>query len=364
MLTDFFDAYTTAYKPYKDGRWCYEDGLIYRGLELLHKTTGESRWLDHIKQRVDAQITQDSKLVGYDQSDYNIDNIMSGRALMYLYETTGDARYLATAETLVDQLSTHPRTNSGVYWHKLRYPWQVWLDGLYMGLPFQISYGLKTENAALVEDALQQLDKALVMTFVPATGLYCHAVDEARKQRWANPETGQSPAHWARSLGWLAMALVDVAELVGEKRFAPLRARAEVFLANVLRLRGADGLWLQVIDQPELAENYKETSASAMFVYGLLKGRALGLVPDQTTDFFGPLGDFAVKPKSGGGFEMVEICEVAGLGPFENRYRDGSAEYYLSERVVADDAKGVGPMMMSYAASLQAESVPVSANVG
>jgi unsaturated rhamnogalacturonyl hydrolase len=199
---------------------------------------------------------------------------------------------------------------------------------------------------------------------VSETGLYAHAIDEARKQPWANPETGHSRAHWARAVGWLAMALVDVAEMVGPKRFAPLAEQAEKLLAEVAKTRQPGGLWLQVMDQPDLEGNYQESSASAMFVYALEKGAQLGLYYGATEGLFDTLVSATVRPKAGGGHEMADICHVAGLGMYEDRFRDGSAEYYLSEVQVADDTKGVGPLMMAAGASLsvqQKENVALAA---
>ncbi|AUH34350.1 glycoside hydrolase family 88/105 protein [Paracoccus tegillarcae] len=347
MLADYIDDYVTRYQPYKGGNWCYEDGCIYRGLELLHIETGDPRWLDHLHRLADAQIGDDGSLAGYNLSDYNIDNVLPGRALLYLQQQTGEPRYMTAADLLARQLQTHPRTQSGVYWHKLRYPWQIWLDGIYMGQPFRIAHAQAKGQPEDVADSLRQIDIALKALLDAEAGLYRHAFDEAREQPWADKKTGQSPAFWARAIGWLAMALVDVADLVGDD-FAPLKGRTVDLLNRLQALRQPDGLWLQVIDRPDLTGNYQEMSTSAMFAYALLRGARLGLV-DQPSGLAETLFAQAVKPKSGGGHEMVEICEVAGLGMFENRYRDGSAEYYLTERRVADDAKGVGPLMMAAA---------------
>lgn len=347
MLTDFFDDYASLHQPYKGGAWCYEDGCIYRGLELLHTETGDDRWLAHLTRLIDAQVAEDGGLRGYKLSDYNIDNVLPGRALLYLHGLTGEARYRTAADLLARQLATHPRTRSGVFWHKLRYPWQIWLDGLYMGQPFLIAHAQATGQPAAVADSLAQIGTALDALIDPEAGLYRHAYDEAREQPWADPETGLSPAFWARAIGWLAMALVDVADLTGDD-FAPLRRRTVELLTRIRALREPGGLWLQVIDRPDLAGNYQETSASAMFAYALLRAGRLGLI-EPLRDEAAALFAQAVRPKAGGGWEMPEICEVAGLGMFENRFRDGSAEYYLTERRVADDAKGVGPLMMAAA---------------
>ncbi|SMY07581.1 glycoside hydrolase family 88/105 protein [Flavimaricola marinus] len=349
MLSEYFDDYATRYRPYKGGRWCYEDGLIYRGLELLHVETGDPRWLAHLHRLADPQIGADGTLKGYDLTEYNIDNVMAGRALMYLYGQTGEARYLTAADHQARQLATQPRTRSGVFWHKLRYPWQIWLDGLYMGHPFRIAHAQVIGDDAAVADSLRQIGTALDLLFDPATGLHRHAYDEAREQPWADPCSGLSPAFWARAIGWLAMALVDVADLV-KADFAPLQARTTAMLETIAALRIRDGLWLQVIDQPGLAGNYQETSASAMFAYAFERGARLGLVSPLPglTDL---LVAQSVKPRCNGGFEMVEMCEVAGLGWYEGRFRDGSPEYYVSEALASDDPKGVGPLMMATALS-------------
>lgn len=344
MSFDYIDDYVSGYQPYKGGRWCYEDGCIYRGLELLHQETGDQRWFDHLLRLCDPQVGSDGSLKAYVLSDYNIDNVLPGRALLYVHKQTGEARYNIAANVLARQLFTHPRTKSGVFWHKLRYPWQIWLDGLYMGQPFRIAHAQSIGDTDAVNDSLSQIDAALHATFDHNSGLYKHAYDEACEQAWADETTGRSQAFWARAIGWLAMALVDVAELVGDD-FSPLRERTVALLDVVQGLRQADGLWLQIIDRPDLPGNYQETSSSAMFTYALLRAARLGLV-DYPTGLSETLTAQCLKPDSDGALEMIDICEVAGLGIFENRFRDGSAEYYLTEKRVTDDAKGVGPLMM------------------
>jgi unsaturated rhamnogalacturonyl hydrolase len=363
VLTDYFSEYVAAYRPYKQGAWCYEDGCIYRGLELLYGATGNVRWRDALRRLLERQVGPDGSLAGYSLSDYNIDNILPGRALLFMAAATGEPRYRTAADSLVGQLATHPRTRSGVYWHKLRYPWQIWLDGLYMCHPFQVGYGLRFDRPDLVEDSLRQIALALEATFEPRTGLHAHAFDEARQQAWADPGTGRSRAHWARALGWLAMCLVDVAELVGPQAFRPLEPQSRALFERLLALRQPGGLWLQVIDRPDMAGNFHETSSSAMIAYALRKAARLGLAsaPDGMIE---AVLRASVRPKPGGGLEMADICEVAGLGAYEHRYRDGSPGYYLTEARVSDDAKGVGPLMMCRALQEQgpaAMAVPLSA---
>lgn len=354
--TDYFDQFCTRYQAYKKGSWCYEDGCIYRGLELLYQATGEQRWLNHLLRLIEPQVGPDGSLAGYTPEEFNIDNVLSGRALIFLDRETGDPRYMAAARRLIGQLDAHPRIPAGNYWHKKRYPSQVWLDGLYMGLPFQVEYALSSGELPRISDALQQIATALALTQV-RNGLYVHAYDDSRVEKWADQLTGKSPAVWSRAMGWLIMALVDIlAVLPADHASATLRKQTRTILLALTERQQPSGLWSQVLDAPDLAGNYDETSASAMFAYALLRAERMDLVASEEVSKVSASGQKAAETlvdkrlvEEEGETRLVGICQVAGLGPFEGRYRDGSAPYYLTEAVVADDAKGVGPFMMAYA---------------
>lgn len=357
-LTDYFDAYARDYSHYKGGTWCYEDGCLYRGLIALFEATGEDRWYRHLRRLIDAQVDADGNLAGYATTEYNIDNVLPGRALVYLATKTGDPRYRKAADLLAKQLQTHPRINAGPHWHKLRYPHQVWLDGLYMALPFKLEYGALADRPQLGEQALAEMLTALNLTFDAPSGLYRHGYDEARLQAWADPKTGLSPTHWGRSIGWLAMAMVDMMETLpaGPGR-DDLSARLSALLAVVARLRTADGRWLQLIDQPALEGNYAESSATAMFAYAFLKAQRLGIDGARAqvgTEAAASLAKHAMGPDASGRIVLQKICCVAGLGGFDGNYRDGTPAYYLSEVLRDDDIKGVGPLMMAHAEDVMA----------
>ncbi|MDS7594866.1 glycoside hydrolase family 88 protein [Agrobacterium tumefaciens] len=359
--TDYFEEFSRRYEHYKGGSWCYEDGCVYRGLQFLGEATGDRHWNDHLHRLADAQIAADGTLAGYSPEEYNIDHILAGRVLFPLAKQTGDGRYLKAADHLAGQLATHPRIPSGNYWHKKRYPHQVWLDGLYMGLPFQVEYGQVTGRPEFIVDALQQLSTALALTANPG-GLFVHGYDDSREQRWANPVTGHSPALWARAVGWLAMALVDVIVILPDDvATASLRKRARVLLGDVVTRQTENGLWMQVLDAPDLVGNYEETSASAMFAYALLRAVRLKLLEGEEAGAALSAGRRALeallqtklKQDGDGLTRLTGIVHVAGLGGFEGNYRSGTPEYYLTEPVVSDDAKGVGPLMMAYAENLR-----------
>lgn len=355
----YADAYARDYAPYKGGAWCYEDGCLYRGLVLLNQTTGEARWLDHLYRLAGAQVAEDGALSGYDPEEYNIDNILAGRCLFHLARKTGETRFLAAAGRLAAQLETHPRTRTGNYWHKAIYPEQVWLDGLYMGLPFQIEYGQVTGRGALVEDAVAQLLSALDLTRRP-DGLYAHGYDAARAQGWADPGTGQSPALWARALGWLAMALADCCDLLAERAPEALAFALRDLLDRLEGLATPAALWLQVPDSPDLPGNYAETSGSAMIAYAGLSAARQGIRPYGLTTALSTLATLEqvrLRPDAALGRTRLEgVCAVAGLGGASAR-RDGTPAYYISEPVVSDDPKGAGPLMMAAAEALRVRAL-------
>lgn len=356
MYKDYFDHFCQRYEPYKQGAWCYEDGCIYRGLMLLYQSSGERRWLDHLMRMVSRQVQDDGALVGYDPREFNIDNILPGRVLLFLDQQTKDARYMAAARRLIGQLDDHPRILAGNYWHKARYPHQVWLDGLYMALPFQVEYALAANDQPRISDALQQLATALVLT-ASGGGLHVHGYDESRQQAWADKETGKSPAVWARAMGWMVMALVDTLAILPEDAATKaLRTRTRSVLLAILQHQQESGLWLQVLDTPDLVGNYEETSASAMFAYASLVACRLQLLEPEETRRLDNSARRALDALLGTRFleedglvRLTGICQVAGLGALSGPYRDGTPAYYLSEPVVADDAKGVGPLMMAVA---------------
>lgn len=360
MLEAFFTRYAADYVYAKPGGvWCYEDGCVYRGLLELYRASGDEQWAAHLERLALPQIGADGSLLGYERDAYNIDNILTGRVLFHLAKS-GDPRYERAADLLASQLATHPRIAAGNYWHKKIYPHQVWLDGLYMGLPYQVEYGLDRDRPEMIEDAIDQLLHAASIMFDRRTGLYFHGYDESRSMYWADPQTGLSRALWGRAVGWLAMALADVAELlpISNPRRADVLAIAIQLADALLGYRSPNGLWLQVLDQPGLEGNYEEVSASAMFAYFLLR---TGRLAPQHRRFV----DAALKtldaigrnhlPRKGDGYVLTDICEVAGLGGFRGRERDGTAQYYISEPTTADDPKGVGPLMMAVAETMLLE---------
>jgi unsaturated rhamnogalacturonyl hydrolase len=342
----------SRYSP-EQVRWHYEHGLVLYSIYAL----GKPDYCAWAKTMYDTLIMEDGRIAGYRADEFNLDMINAGRLLFDLYAATGLTKYRTALETLRTQLKNQPRTPSGGFWHKQIYPNQIWLDGLYMAEPFYARYLKEYANSEGFADIVHQFVLSASKARDEKTGLLYHAWDESGKQAWAHPSTGCSPHFWGRALGWYCMALVDVldfipAELV-EYREA-LIGIANRLVEPIIHVQDdKTGLWHQVLDQGGREGNYLETSASAMFVYFLFKmSRKAYIHPDKApgakqaahAGYDGLLSQRVTQDEQGQ-LHLSGICSVAGLGG--NPYRDGSFAYYVSEKVVSDDFKGVGPFILA-----------------
>lgn len=350
LMTAHPDSF--SYDRAKPSHWDYELGLYLKSLEHLWRHTGDGGYFRYIQRQMDFYVQPDGSIRTYHLEEYNIDHITPGRAVLLLWQQTRQEKYRTAAQTLRRQLAQHPRTKEGGFWHKQRYPWQMWLDGLYMGEPFYAEYSLLFEEPNNLDDIANQFVWMEKHARDARTGLLYHAWDESREQRWADKTTGQSPHFWGRAMGWYAMALVDVLDDFPKNhpRRGELVAILQRLAEAVLRVQDApSGVWFQVLDKPNEPGNYREASASAMFAYALLKGARLGHLDARFAEaaqkaYAGIVREFVVQDPSGA-WHLDKVCQVAGLGG--NPYRDGSFQYYISEPIRRDDLKGCGPFIMA-----------------
>jgi unsaturated rhamnogalacturonyl hydrolase len=336
----------------KSRKWNYEQGVMLEALFHMWQYGADSLYLKYIEKNLDYYIEDDGKIRTYRMEEFQLDNITPGKVVLRLYEMTRDQKYRIAADTLRLQLSLQPRTPEGGFWHKRIYPNQMWLDGLYMAEPFYAYYAKLFDDAAAFNDVAKQFFLVRQHCYDPRTGLYFHAWDESKQQRWANPETGCSPNLWGRSIGWLAVALVDVLDHFPENRpeRTDLLRMLNDLSASLLKQRDEKTkLWYQVIDKPDVKGNYLEASASAMFTYAFAKGANRGYLPAdfraRAEESFQGIIKHLVSIDSSGIVHLEHVCSVGGLGG--NPYRDGSVAYYLSEPQRTDDFKGYGPFLMA-----------------
>jgi len=332
-------------------KWAYTKGLLSDSYIALWKETGNRDYFDYAKAYADTMIDEHGVIYGYKMEDYNIDKINPGKMLIELFEETGDKRYEIALKTLREQLVNHPRTEAGGFWHKKRYPHQMWLDGLYMGSVFYARYGKDYNEPENLMDAAHWIILMEEKARNPETGLLTHAWDESREQQWANKETGLSEHYWGRGMGWYGMALVDILDyLDAYSRRAEVIDIVKRMAEAVVKVQDQEsGVWYQVLDMGEREGNYLEGSVSSMFTYFLLKAVKMGYIDDSYLDqakkaYQGILEHLMVI-REDGGTVLTPVCAVAGLGG--DPYRDGTYEYYINEKRRDNDPKAVGPFILA-----------------
>ena len=340
-------------------KWNYTQGLMGLAFIRLYEATGDRTYFDYAKGYADSMIYENGDIWNYNMMNHNIDQVNPGKMLFLLYDRTKDPKYEKAIHHLRMQLETQPRIAAGGFWHKQIYPYQMWLDGLYMGAPFYAEYALRYKQPEDFQDVVNQFLIVARNTYDPATGLYRHAFDASRRMAWADSITGQAPHAWGRAMGWFSMAIVDVLDFLPENQ--PGRDEIISILQGMIDKLSEiqdpqTGGWYQVLDRSGEAGNYIETSCTAMFAYSIFKGVRMGYLDSKylaTAEkaYRGLIDNFIVTD-SAGLVTMTNICGVAGLGG--DPYRDGSFEYYIGEVIRENDPKGVGPFIM---ASLEYEMI-------
>ena len=364
-------------------KWSYVMGIELEGMLDTYLKYGGEDIRKYCQMYTDTMINEQGDIRGYDILDYNLDNIRTGHFVTRMYQKWPEAKNLLAMKTMMKQLQNQPRTIADkVYWHKAIYAYQVWLDGIFMGLPYRCLTAPITakpkEVNKIYDDAVNQLKITYERTLDPKTGLNRHAYDETRDAFWSDKETGLSQHCWGRAQGWYTMALVEVLDALPEdyaRRAEVIDLLQKDFDAILKWQDKKTGVWYQVMDSPDREGNYLESTCSAMFTYSLLKAYRKGYVGAKYRDagvkaYKGIINNF-IRVNGDKTISLTNCCSVAGLGPAatpqvvaamkkvnpkgsvkENKRRDGGYEYYLSEPIRDNDAKGVGPFIW---ASLEME---------
>ena len=358
LMTSDLDKPLWNIEAIKQGKklgWNYIDGCMMGSLIDLYKTTKEEKYINFVKKYVDSFVQEDGTIKGYDLEKYSTDDICESRVLFDLYDIYKEEKYKKAIDLTFTQIKGQPRTKEGNFWHKKIYPNQIWLDGLYMAQPFytryQTRYGQKD-----YADIINQFKNVRKLMFDEKAKLYYHGYDSSRKMFWADKETGLSKNFWLRSIGWFTVALADVYDYMDEQMYDEYHTIKELLkevIDGILLYQDSQSkMFWQVPNLPGKEGNYLETSGSAMIAYAILKGVRLKALPERYRqigmDIFNGICKKYLSANKDGDLNLGGICLVAGLGPDNNRRRDGSYEYYISEPIVENDAKGVGPLIMAF----------------
>lgn len=339
----------------------YWNLLLAVSLMDLADRTKDAALRSYVESIVSRFVNSDGSIAGFPPAGFELlQTIPTGRIFIRVHERTGDERHRKGALLVREAMNAIPRAQGVFAWR----PEQVWLDGLWFTLPFYAEYGRHFGENEIFADIRRQYATVVKRSRDPRTGLPHHGWDATHEQFWAHPQTGTSAAIWARAVGWYAMSLVDVLDHVPEGHDA--RPYLIGLLADIARTvvryqDRASGLWYEVMDQPEAAGNYLESSASAMFVYVIARGVNRGYLDRRLSQsaamgYVGLIRD-KIEMDAQGRWSLIDIVQSAGLGAppvwppgsppssrrdSRPRGRDGSLQYYLEQPVVKDHSWGLG----------------------
>ena len=346
-IVSYFSSFLSQYTNYKASKvWCYEDGVVLLGSYRMYKATHDKSYLDFDVAYFDKNIKEDGTLTGYDPHNGNTDDLMPGLPLTYVNDIAAHESYSKAIAKMNEQFAAAPRNSKGSFFHKGRYVNQVWLDGLYMMQPYYALQACKNHDSKALSDVMAQFENVEKYNR-DEKGNYIHGYDDAKAMVWANKDTGRSQNVWLRSVGWLAMALTDTAIILSENghhlKADKLKAMLKEVIDSLLPYEDENHMFkdLPLVDDPR---NYSEASGTLMISYACMRGAREKLLPYEYMAKGTRLFDGVVNHSFKGGHLNDIVC-VSGL---DEKGRDGSVAYYLSEKVVSDDSKGVGPFMMAY----------------
>lgn len=342
-------------------KWNYTTGLELLSMMDVSERYDMPHLWNYAYKYMDTIVNEKGEIHSYSLEKQNIDHICPGRVLFRVYDRTKENKFRKAMRMLYSQLQSQPRTSEGGFWHKNVYPHQMWLDGLYMGEPFYAEYVKRygDKNGIDRKECFKDIENQFVTvakhTYDPITGLYRHAWDESREMFWSDSLTGQSQHAWGRALGWYVMAIVETLDYMPQKSQAMIDILQGIYRTLPKYADDETGMWYQVLDSPEREGNYLESTCSAMFVYGMLKGIRCGYLDasmkEEAYRLYNQFIKTFVRENPDGTISITNCCSVAGLGGSNNR--SGTFDYYISEPVIENDCKAVGPFIW---ASLEYEA--------
>ena len=319
----------------------YHQGVFLYGMLRVWEVTRKEEYFNYTKAYIDHLIDSEGNFY-FDRDQ--LDSLQVGILLYPLFEKTKDPRYLVAAKKLRYLVQTINKTSEGGFWHKDKYPYQMWLDGLFMAGPFLLMYGEHFREDELTQTVLRQEQLMRKHMKDSKTGLFYHAWDEKKQQPWANSETGCSPEFWGRSVGWYGTALVDILELLGNKKRGQeeiIQSLQEFIPAIVAQQDQQSGLWYQIVDKGEQPDNWLESSCSALFLYTIAKAIKNGWVDESYHAVVKKTYDGLIEHMidvEGSFLTLKGICIGTSAGTYD---------YYVERPTSENDLHGMGAFILA-----------------
>ena len=342
--------------------WSYVQSIQLLGYLRHGKLTNNEVEIWLVKQYIDRIL--DRGLEQYIRFDYySTDQVCMANLVLQLYDRYPEERYAKAAERFYEYVQKLPRTVTGNFWHKVNYPYQIWLDGLYMTQLFLTGYIDRFLPEKDYSDTLSQFANVRKLLWSEDEKLYYHACDTSRKMSWADPLTGLSPNVWLRAVGWITMALTEVYPTIAKTHPAeaePLKAQLVELLEGMLP-HCRENMWYQVVNREGEPDNYLETSGSLMLAFAMMRGARLGMISEEYRATGKAVYESVLEhylSVEDGKVLLGGICQSAGLGmhPERGYMRDGSYAYYTTgEKIAVNNGHGIGALFLAQNEYIQAQ---------
>jgi unsaturated rhamnogalacturonyl hydrolase len=321
--------------------WAYQAGFYSFAEYRVWKATNNDAYFNHFKAYVDRQVNSNGNI---NASINSLDNSESGLITLLCYEETGEEKYKIAADFIRNVFRTYPRTSDGGLWHTNTIGGQLWLDGAYMITPFLAHYGRVFGDTTLYAEVANQII-IYASHLKDPTGLLYHAYDEDGSADWADPVTHHSPLFWGRSMGWFGMAIVEILDVIPEdhpKRPELIRILADL-IHGLSQVQDKDtGLWYQVVDQGDRADNWLESSCSCMYSFFTARAVSKGYVDSSYKEMAIRAYEGILREKiyidANGLLNLKDISEGTGVS--------ADYAYYVNRARNVNDLHGLGAFLM------------------
>ena len=328
--------------PGFSSEWTYTHGVVLSAFNYLSDVTGDKRFFaDNTKfygflEKSLPYLRQNETQFGRQPGVWSLLHIGAlddcgsiGAALIKTYLKDKNKDHLAVINVINDYISNKQfRLDDGTLArHRPQYK-SVWVDDMYMSVPFLTNMGVMTGEKKYYDDAVKQVLQMAGRLYVPQTELFDHG--------WNVNSGDYDPRfYWGRANGW---ALMSMAELLGVlPKDHPGRDKILHLYRSMIRslasLQDGTGFWHNLLDRND---TYTETSCTAIFTYAIAKGINEGWI----SHVYGPV---AITGWNATNTRVLANGAVDGTCEGTTFAHDNTYYYHRGKSV--DATHGYGPVL-------------------
>ncbi|MBD0380840.1 glycoside hydrolase family 88/105 protein [Paenibacillus sedimenti] len=332
------DEPETWIRPYLEngmfGKWNYPLGVTLYGLLETGRVLSNDHFVTYVKDHIESCTRLDAYAL-WDQEQYgapgtnhqltlidSLDDCGSFGATMLLAHQIRELEGVAgAAKRIADYITrVQDRMPDGAL-YRVRGTTDfmqdtMWCDDLYMSTPFLCRYYEMTGERSYLDDAANQFLLYKKRLFMPEQKIMHHVYDYK-----FNKPNGVA---WGRGNGWVLFSLTELLAVMPDDH--ELRDEVLYFYRDLcegyLRLQGKDGLWHQVLTDPE---SYAEASCTSMFIYAFSRGVRFGWLTSKPEPYMQAVltgWDGIVKHCIDNKGNVYGVCRESGYSYSKSYYKD------------------------------------------